>query len=189
MIQSQKSHFIYTVVIKRKQCQGKFKTTPTSSSGVKVKVTKVVDEFRVDLSLNAGWGHIKVKVVLLVKAKVGVAHQVHCVDDPAWCLRCEQGHLHTGLSWNRKEHNVRLVGLCTFPDCHFWFLIMGHCLFNRRVSRQTHLRMCVYSFRKSKSVKRLNMQYNLKAKGGMHSFDQYRHYVWKCTLETKEYIK
>jgi len=27
----------------------------------------------------------------------------------------------------------------------------------------------------SKYVKRLNMQYNLKAKGGMHTFEQYRH--------------
>ena len=47
----------------------------------------------------------------------------------------------------------------------------------RRVSRHTHLRMCVYSFRKSKYVKRLNMLYNLKAKGGMHTFEHYRHYV------------
>ena len=46
----------------------------------------------------------------------------------------------------------------------------------------------VYSFRKSKSVKRLNMQYNLKAKRGrsMHTFEQYmyRHYLWTCMLES-----
>jgi len=41
---------------------------------------------------------------------------------------------------------------------------------DRRVSRHTQLRMCVYSFRICKSVKRSNMQYNLKEKGGYAYF-------------------
>lgn len=65
------------------QIQNHIHPNPDHLSGVtEIQIIEFIRYFGVDLGLYTSWNDIQTDVVLLIQAKVCVAHQVKRVDDP-----------------------------------------------------------------------------------------------------------
>ena len=53
-------------------------------SFINFKIIEVIGQFHIDLSLNTGRDDLQMNVVLLVKTKITVAHDVKGVDHSTW---------------------------------------------------------------------------------------------------------